>query len=63
MNVEPGQRWRMPNGDCWQIIRYSTDDTRNVFVAPVIDGVLCSRADDIEEFTAQFFLSCGNCYR
>ena len=21
MTVEPGQRWRMPSGNCWQVVK------------------------------------------
>jgi cell wall assembly regulator SMI1 len=54
MNIEPGQRWRMPSGSCWQVVRFSEDDARNVVVAPVIDGVLSSMAHEISEFTCDY---------
>lgn len=63
MTVAPGQRWRMPSGKCWQVVRHcradQKEDCRNVIVAPVIDGVLISEPYQLEEFTCSYLSRFG----
>ena len=59
MEIIPGQRWRLPSGNCWQVVRFSEDDARAVVVAPVIDGVLSSTAHELEELNGSYLLRFG----
>lgn len=63
MTVAPGQRYKMPSGSVWQVIRLCEIDIRNVFCAPVIDGVLRSTAHDIEEFRVSYLTRFGRLVR
>lgn len=59
MEIIPGQRWRMPSGNCWQVVRFSEGDARAVIVAPVIAGVLSSMAHELEELNGSYLLRFG----
>jgi hypothetical protein len=59
MTVEPGQRWRMPSGSCWQVVRFCKEDARDVVVSPVIDGVLSSETHKQEEFRCSYLSRFG----